>query len=170
MKKNSVLQNGDKIIRILEIKDEKLFIMDCSRLTVPKWADETEVDGGTEITESEFQNLTHVLLPDMDSLDKKSTSIMNERFTVIAEILPCVTDFRSRNQMMQQAANDYGISKQTVKNYLCLYLAYQTKAVLAPKPCLSDSTLNQDEKNMRWALNKYFYSLEKNSLRTAYPR
>ena len=60
------------------------------------------------------------------------------------------------------------MSKQTIRNYLCLYLTYQNKAVFAPKQRAQDTELSQDEKNMRWALNKFFYTKNKNSLKTAY--
>ena len=58
-------------------------------------------------------------------------------------------------------------SKQTIRKYLCLYLVYQNIAALAPAPKV-EKELSQDEKNMRWALNKFFYSKHKNSLNTAY--
>ena len=58
-------------------------------------------------------------------------------------------------------------SKQTIRKYLCLYLVYQNIAALAPAPKV-EKELSQDEKNMRWALNKFFYTKNKNSLMTAY--
>ena len=168
MNRNSLLKDNDNVIRVLAIGDGQVFVIDCCRLTIPKWVESESICKREEITELEFHEIVGILLPDIDSLDAKSKAIMNERFTVIAEVLPVVTDFQNRNKKMQQSADAHGISKQTVRNYLCAYLAYQTKAILAPKPCLSDTTLSKDEKNMRWALNKYFYSQDKNSLRTAY--
>ena len=41
-------------------------------------------------------------------------------------------------------------------------------AALAPKKKVVDVKLTQDEKNMRWALNKFFYTTQKQSLHTAY--
>lgn len=40
-------------------------------------------------------------------------------------------------------------------------------AILAPKVRSFDAELTQDEKNMRWALNKFFYTTKKQSLMTA---
>ena len=40
--------------------------------------------------------------------------------------------------------------------------------VLAPKTSIHDNSLTQDQKNMRWALNKFFYTKRKHSLNTAY--
>ena len=40
--------------------------------------------------------------------------------------------------------------------------------VLAPKERMKEKELTQDEKNMRWALNKYYYTKAKQSISTAY--
>ena len=47
-------------------------------------------------------------------------------------------------------------------------MSYQNISVLAPKKCSYERPLTEDEKNIRWALNKYFYTQKKNSLQTAY--
>lgn len=41
-------------------------------------------------------------------------------------------------------------------------------AVLAPKRREDNRALTQDEKNIRWALNKFFYTTKKQPLMTAY--
>lgn len=61
----------------------------------------------------------------------------------------------------------YGYIRVSTKD-LCLYLAYQNIAALAPKHDTSDKPLSQDAKNIRWALNKFFYNQNKNSLNVAY--
>ena len=60
------------------------------------------------------------------------------------------------------------VSTKTIRTYLCKYLAYQNITALAPKTEADERSLTQDEKTMRWALNKFFYTKNKNSLRTAY--
>lgn len=59
------------------------------------------------------------------------------------------------------------VSKQTIRKYLCMYLVYQDIYVLAPLPKM-ERALTRDEKNIRWALNKYFYNVKKNTLKTVY--
>ena len=61
----------------------------------------------------------------------------------------------------------YGYIRVSTKD-LCLYLAYQNIAALAPKHDTSDKPLSQDAKNIRRALNKFFYNQNKNSLNVAY--
>ena len=73
-----------------------------------------------------------------------------------------------RSRIIRTISKNHKVSKQTIRNHLCLYLAYMDIAVLAPKTKSSDKSLPQDEKNMRWALNKFFYSRKKNFLHTAY--
>jgi len=59
------------------------------------------------------------------------------------------------------------MSKQSIRSFLCSYLVYQDVAVLAPKQS-KEKELTEDQKNMRWALNKFFYTRNQNSLPTAY--
>ena len=70
--------------------------------------------------------------------------------------------------MINWISRENRISKQTVRKYLCLYLAFQTITVLAPIDSIQESTLSKEQKWMRWALNKFFYTCRQNSLRTAY--
>ena len=70
--------------------------------------------------------------------------------------------------MISRIADDKGISRQTVCTYLWQYLVYQNISILAPKPKEKDKELSLDEKNIKWALNKYFYTQHKNTLTTAY--
>ena len=73
-----------------------------------------------------------------------------------------------RSQLIGSIATEHGVSKQTVRNYLGLYLAYMDIVALAPKRREDNRGLTQDEKNIRWALNKFFYTTKKHSLMTAY--
>ena len=168
MKKNDLFQCGDSIFRVLEVQNSKAFVLDCCKKTIPTWISLSEIQSYTKIAEAALFECIPIPLPDINTLDAKSRCIMNERFTMISGILPFISDFQKRNQMIAAISRENGICRQTVINYLCVYLAFQTKAVLAPKPCISDTTLSIDEKNFRWALNKFFYNKNKNSLKTAY--
>ena len=55
---------------------------------------------------------------------------------------------------------EHGISKQSVRKYLCEYLSSQDIRSLAPQERNTDRALTQDEKNMRKALNKYYYKCQ----------
>ena len=163
MKINQLLRSGETIIRVLDIKDGQAFIVDCKRQTVPKWV---SID-----TLTEYETCTDDVidsLPDINDLDLQSRKFAYEHFTYIAGVLPFVTDKKRRCEAITQITEEKRISKQTVYNYLWLYLVHQNIAALSPKTATIEKSLTDDEKNIRWALNKFFYTHSKNSLNTAY--
>lgn len=105
---------------------------------------------------------------DIDDLTPEQRKVMHERFTLIAPVLPFIHKEAHRSGMIAQVAELNGVSKQTVRKYLCLYLAYQRIEVLAPPAHQKKREPTLDEKNFRWALNKFYYTQRKHSLPTAY--
>ena len=166
--RNKLIRHGNSIYRILDSKDNLICVIDCIKCTMPKWIRLEEVEDFTECTEQGLLEATNITLPDIETLDIPIQKQINERFGIIAEILPFVSEYKMRTEKINIASAAHNLSKQTVRNYLCLYLVYQNKAVFAPKQRVQDTELSQDEKNMRWALNKFFYTKNKNSLKTAY--
>ncbi len=163
MKNNQLLKNGENLIRILDIKDGRDFIVDCRNKAMPKWI---STDSLTDYTPCSDDVLDP--LPDINDLDLQSRKFAYEHFTYIAGVLPFVTDKKRRCVAIAQISEERGISKQTICNYLWLYLVYQNIAALTPKNTAAEKPLTKDEKNIRWALNKFFYTQSKNSLNTAY--
>ena len=163
MKNSQLLKHGETIIRVLDIKDGKAFVIDCKRQTVPKWVD---IDTLTDYETCSDDVLDP--LPDINDLDPQSRRFAYEHFTYIAGVLPFVTDKKRRCEAITQITEERRISKQTVCNYLWLYLVFQNIAALSPKTATTEKPLTEDEKNIRWALNKFFYTQNKNSLNTAY--
>ena len=135
---------------------------------MPQWYDIAAFNNCTLCSEQDFQVHSGVIIHDIDFLPPSAKRIMHERYTIVAGVLPFLYDSKLRNTAISRIADNNGICKQTVRNYLCLYLAYQDITALAPKCTSVDKPLSQDEKNMRWALNKFFYNQQKNSLTTAY--
>ena len=158
-----LLRNDDRIYRVLGSNDDSLFVIDCIKKTMPVW--NNDLHGFSEMTEQELLDLTGMVIPE---LSDENMGVVNRRFGMIAPILPVVSNVSERSKAIRAIAADKSISKQTIRYYLCLYLVYQNKNVLAPKQAVKENNLTQDQKNMRWALNKYFYTEHKNSLRTAY--
>ena len=93
--------------------------------------------------------------------------ICNKRYTIIADILPYIGDQVQRNAAITNAAKEHGITTKTVRNMLCKYLAYQDKRIFAPTAPKSKE-LTDDQKNIRWALNKFYYTRNGKSLTDAY--
>lgn len=168
MEKNSLWKSDNTVLRVLDVKKNLVLVIDCIKRAMPRWVEAQELETFEETTLQDACDTTNIELSDMDSLDADSRRLAYERYTMIAGILPFVNDEKMRSEMIGQAAKEWEVTKQTVRMYLCLYLAYQDISVLAPKKHREQKDLSNDEKNMRWALNKFFYNQNKNSLRTAY--
>ena len=158
-----LLKNKNQIIRVLKSQGNKALVIDCIKRTMPKWVDGDTLSTYDDCGEDEMYERTDY--PFGRELTQKEERIAQERFTMIAGVLPYIGNEQKRSQMIDFLAEHQ--SKQTIRKYLCLYLVYQDIDALAPPP-RTKKELSQDEKNMRWALNKFFYTKNKNSLMTAY--
>lgn len=163
MQNNRLLRFEEIIIRILSENSEKALIIDCLRQSTPKWINKKEL-ADYEVYPEEL--LKQNVCP-YDNLTQQQRRIAHEYFTLIAGILPFIEDDRQRCFMINAISANKQISKQTIRHYLWMYLVYQDIAALAPKE-KPEKPLTEHEKNMRWALNKYFYTRNKNTLTTAY--
>ncbi len=159
-----LLKKNSEIIRVLQEKGSNTLIIDCVKRTMPKWIATADIQTFEVCSESELYEMTAML--QKKQLTESEKRIAQERFTLIAGILPFIGDISQRNHMIQVLSEH--TSKQTIRKYLCLYLVYQDITVLAPLQKTAERKLSNDEKNIRWALNKFFYTKNKNSLNTAY--
>ena len=85
---NKLIKYNSEIFRILNSKEDYVFAINCTKQTMPKWIRLEEVKDFTECTEKELLDITSVTLPDIETLDIPGQKQMNERFNIIAEILP----------------------------------------------------------------------------------
>ncbi len=166
MRKNDLIRTADSVLRILAIDKERVLTIDCLKRNMPKWYPIKSLNGET-FTEQGLSDLSDVEIFDIDALDSATRKIVHDRYTIIAGVLPFLTDEKMRSVAIAQIAEEHEICKQTVRNYLCLYLSFQNLSALAPKRTDDERPLSKDEKNMRWALNKFFYTKNQNSLPTA---
>lgn len=164
---NKIIRKGDKLLRVLQCDEEEALVIDCKRSVMPTWIDISEIVEGIVLTDEELTNEIGVL-PAIEVLDKRQTKLMNERFTLISDVIQFVGNEQQRSSIIREIASQNKISKETVRSYLIKYLIYQDKRALVPKKKGQQKELTTDEKNMRWGLNKFFYTKRKNSLRTAY--
>ncbi len=165
MQKNDLFQLNDTIYRVLEISVGKVLVIDCIRLTMPTWIPLREYP---TITFEELLSVTNKVIPHIEELTQEQMKIMHQRFTLIAPILSYIADEPMRNTLISDMSERHKVTKQTVRKYLCLYLAHPNITVLAPIKKEPTKALTEDEKNFRWALNKYYYTRYKHSLRIAY--
>lgn len=168
MKNNYLLKNDDSIIRILDQQDDNVLIINCIKRTMPVWINKTDIKSFHPCKEEELLNETNFEINDMNSLSSTEQRIIHERFSLIASVLPFISQPKKRSEIISNISEERKISKQTIRYYLCLYLVYEEMAALAPKKVEQEKSLSKDEKNMRWALNKFYYTKEKHSLQTTY--
>ncbi len=159
MKKNDIVSIDGVRFRIFKVKGDEVLVINCERNVVPKWIGISEVQEC--IVESDFN------LPSIEDLEPNQRKVAYERYGLIAPIIPFISESRERNYMISRISQEQGISKQTIKYYLWQYLVYQNITVLAPE-ARGKKPLTVDQKNIRWALNKFYYNSKKNTLKTAY--
>lgn len=169
LEKNQLIKRDGTIYRILALEEGEILLIDCINKTMPKWYRLEDVGGYEICTEDELLSATETVLVEEQDMLPKARQTVHERYTVIAGILPFVNDDRLRTEAIKRIAEDKGICLPTVRSYLCQYLVYQDISALLPKERGNvERELTTDEKNIRWALNKFYFTRHKNSLKTTY--
>ncbi len=143
-------------------------MLDCIKRTMPVWVEAVALEVYSKCTIGELFEATGIAPVDVNTLDAEQRKIMYERYSMIAPVLSFLGDDKMRSRLVASIATEHDVSKPTIRNYLYLYLAYLDVSILAPRVRKYDRELTQDEKNIRWALNKFFYTTEKQSLMTTY--
>lgn len=168
MKNKSLFYNPKtkEIFRMLDSKDSEILVINCTKKQMPYWTEFDSISSCRLITEDELQNTTGTHFQEL-TIPSKEYKYVQERFSLISNIIPIIGNKSKRTQMIRIISETNNCSKQTIKNILCQYLIYQSITALAPQKN-NEKELTTDEKNMRWALNKFFYTKNKNSLSTAY--
>lgn len=127
-----------------------------------------EKQAGVEKQASQAEQTDIAADPENQELTPEQHRIAQARFTMISPVLACLTHRKDRDRMIADIARENSISKQTVRHYLYQYLIYQDVNSLAPKERQKEHALTEHQKNMRWALNKFFYTRNRNTLTEAY--
>lgn len=165
MQKNDLLKTQEGIYRVLQIQNDSVLLIDCIKRTMPKWCECKDYE---ICSEEKLPSVTNIPLISIEELNADSRRYAYEHYNMIAGVLPFIGNEKERSMMISRVAEMFGVSKQTIRHNLCMYLVYQNISALAPKKCSYKRPMTKDEKNMRWALNKYFYTQRKNSLQTVY--
>lgn len=168
MQKNELYRNNNSIVRVLEIKNNAVLVIDCINKTMPQWIGVSFFEDWTKCSDEILHEITGIELQDIKTVSPEDFKVAHQRYTMIAPIIMVLTDQDKKNEMIELISTNEKISKQTLRKYLCLYLIYQDISVFIPKTKNTDKQLSQDEKNIRWALNKFYFSFYKHSLKTAY--
>ena len=157
MSLGNLYEDGKTIIRVLAENEEKYFIIDCLKRTMPFWVHKDVLREYHNVDEQTLHERMGVWPIEEESLSRNAIALAHKRYSIIAPAVAVVADKKRRTEMIAFAASNSGVSKQTVRKYLCLYLVYQTVSIFAPIESIEESKLSKEQKWMRWALNKFFY-------------
>ena len=161
MQKNDIVKIEADIFRILAVEEDQVLAIDCDKKTMPQFFPVSFFEKG------EILDGIPCSFPFWEELSPNERKIAQKRYTMIAAAVAVISDKKKRNTMIDYASEQFGVSKQTLRSFLCSYLIYQDISVLAPQR-KKEKELTRDQKNMRWALNKFFYTRNQNSLSVAY--
>ena len=160
------IENGEHI-RILLCSEEQCYAVSCQHFRMPFLLSAHELKGMKSISDEEYTIFTID-----DDISAAQRCERDRRFALIKPLLDnaCIYDKPHRNEIVNQIVGEHGVSRRTVLQYLWKYWVYKSKNILLPTGRTSAKAreLTADEKAIRWALNKYYYTPQKQSLQTAY--
>lgn len=160
------IENGEHI-RILLCSEEQCYAVSCQHFRMPFLLSAHELKGMKSISDEEYTIFT---IDDDTSAAQRCER--DRRFALIKPLLDnaCIYDKPHRNEIVNQIVGEHDVSRRTILQYLWKYWVYQSKNILLPTGRMSVKSreLTADEKTIRWALNKYYYTPQKQSLQTAY--
>lgn len=171
MKQNDLIQVDNSIFRVLEIKEEHILLIDCKRRTMPVDCLLQNISDKAIITDFQaLQKTTGVILEDFSKASLKRQNVAHKRFSLIAGLISVIGEKDRYTKLLNSISADTHVSKQTIRRYLCNYLAFQDLSCLLPADIADKAKANitDDEKNFRWALNRWFYCQNRHSLQWTY--
>ena len=130
--KNKLFQLGDSLLRILDSSGDLVLVIDCKKQTMPVWVLLSDIALYKPISEEELANVIGNI-PVLETLDNEQIRTMHERYTMIVSVIPYLGDLKLRSCRIAEVSEEYKISKQSIRSYLCKYLSYMNMLALAPK-------------------------------------
>jgi len=168
MKINEIYTNNETILRILGIRNDVLLVIDCRKMSMPYYVKKENIKNFLKITNEKLYEILEIRIAKSEELNGKQKKEINNTFNMISSVIPLVGDFISRKDMINDLSIRYNCSKETIRRKLCRYLSLGNKNCLLSSYHFKIKELSNDEKNFRWALNRFFYNQAKRSLHTTY--
>lgn len=168
MRENDIfaIENGEHI-RILLCSEEQCYAVSCQHFRMPFLLSAHELEAMKPVSTEAYT--IFAVDEDISTAQRRER---DRRFALIKPLLDnaCIYDKPHRNEIVKQIVGEHSVSRRTVLQYLWKYWVYQNKNILLPTGRASAKAreLTTDEKVIRWALNKYYYTPQKQSLQTAY--
>ena len=161
-----VTESGEHI-RVLLPMDLESYVVDCQHFRMPYAVSQKQL-AETEPLQTEDYTV-FVLDEDVSAAQHKER---DRRLALIQPLMTdvCIYDKHHRNELLRGIIAQNSVNRRTVLLYLWRYWVYQSKNALLPqeRPPKEARALTADERIFRWALNKFFYTPQRQSLQTAY--
>ena len=171
MKNLDILQASDgSQLRVILYAEPQSYVVDCQRFRMPALIRNADLAAMQTVSADRYA--AFVL---DDDLSPRQREQRDKRFSLLDGLLcsQAITDKAYRSRIAQEQATLAGVTRRTVLLYLWRYWVHQNKNALLTSSGTErsndlPSTLSADDKNIRWALNKYYYTPQKQTLTTAY--
>jgi putative transposase len=168
MLRNELYRRDNLFYRILSILEERFLVIDCVKQHMPNWVLDTFLEGFTVAQEQELHAALGITLPDYETLNQQEKKMCHERYTLISPLLVFLDDDYERNKLIKGLSIKLSLSSKTIRKYLVTYLVFNSLVALKPTLQVREKVLSQDEINFRWAINKFYYSPKKLTIRRTY--
>lgn len=169
MQENDLVKWEGSLYRILVLQDNEVLMIDCVKRIMPVWHKLTEISSKAVLADSQtLQKDTGVVLECFENACVQRQNEAHKRFSVIAGLVSVVGERKPYTQLLNEISIHSDISKQTLRRYLCDFLAFQDIACLLPADISKEKGISDNEKMFRWALNKWFYNQNQHTLQWTY--
>ena len=158
----SIYKYQDKYVRLLCNSAKGLYVIDCDANHMPYWIKPESFEGLPTVEDSQVFSFV-----DYENISQEHRQIMHKRFTIIAPIIPVLSNDNERSRVLNKVAIENNLSHMTIREWLCKYLAAQDIRSLLPKNKARRKS-SKYEQVFRKALNKYYYSEKKYTLTYCY--
>lgn len=169
MQKNDLVKWEGSLYRILVLQDNEVLTIDCMKRTMPVWHPFSDISSEGVLSDSlELQKDTGVVLESLQNVSVWRQNEAHERFSLIAGLVSVISEKQVYTQLLNEISAHNDISKQTLRRYLCDFLAFQDVACLLPADTSKRKEISDNDKMFRWALNKWFYNQNQHTLQWTY--
>lgn len=168
MKVNDLFLTAENVpCRLLLLTEDKGIVVNCERYQMPYPVELCRLEAMELLHEDKYKSV----FPDTD-LPEWMIVERDKRWELVRDLVgdSMIVDKAARNRALQEKEAESGYSRKTLLSYMWKYWVYQSKNGLLPKARNKKSreALSEDEAVFRWALNKYYYTPQKQTLPVAY--
>ena len=86
MQKNDLFRFENDIFRVLNSKQGSVFIINCTKQTMPQWCDFASFSDYKVCTEQDLLLQSGIVLSDIDILSPSIKRVIHERYTIVAGV------------------------------------------------------------------------------------